>query len=74
MVPVPSRWTYGMGEHVRVQAVPGLFVLFPSWLQHYVAAHEGSGTRVSVSFNLWLADEDGGLEGLDGAFDGFFEL
>lgn len=52
MVPVPARWTYGMGEHVRVQAVPGLFVLFPAWLQHYVVAHEGRGTRISVSFNV----------------------
>ena len=31
MVPVPARWTYGMGEHIRVQALPGLFVLFPAW-------------------------------------------
>ena len=52
MVPVPSRWTYGMGEHVRVQAVPGLFVLFPAWLQHYVVAHEGDSTRATVSFNV----------------------
>ena len=29
MVPVPARWTRGMGEHVRVAALPGLFVLFP---------------------------------------------
>lgn len=33
MVPVPSRWTRGMGEHVRVASLPGLFVIFPAWLQ-----------------------------------------
>lgn len=52
MVPVPAQWTFGMGEHIRVQAVPGLFVLFPAWLQHYVVPHAGLGTRASVSFNV----------------------
>ena len=52
MVPTPARWSYGMGEHIRVAAVPGLFVLFPAWLQHYVVPHAGGGTRMSVSFNV----------------------
>ena len=34
MVPTPARWTYGMGEHIRLQAVPGLFVLFPACAHH----------------------------------------
>ena len=37
-----------------MKAVPGLFVLFPSWLQHYVPAHEGLAPRLSVSFNVRL--------------------
>ena len=63
MVPTPAKWSYGMGEHIRVASVPGLFVLFPAWLQHYVTAHEGSGTRISVSFNVRVTfpdDEDEG--------------
>ena len=40
-----------MGEHIRVLPQPGLFVLFPAWLQHYVVAHTGNRSRVSVSFN-----------------------
>ena len=50
-----------MGEHVRLQALPGLFVLFPAWLQHYVVAHNGSRPRVSISFNVRLTfpEEDG---------------
>uniref|UniRef100_A0A7S2N8S1 2OG-Fe(II) oxygenase n=1 Tax=Haptolina brevifila TaxID=156173 RepID=A0A7S2N8S1_9EUKA len=58
MVPVPARWTHGMGEHIRVQAVPGLFVLFPAWLQHYVPAHAGSRPRISISFNVRLTFPD----------------
>ena len=77
MVPTPPRWTYGMGEHIRVQSLPGLFVLFPAWLQHYVVAHEGAGTRVSVSFNARVTypagEEDergGGYVGSGGAAGG----
>jgi hypothetical protein len=74
MVPMPARWTYGMGEHVRVQAVPGLFVLFPAWLQHYVVAHEGEGTRLSVSFNVRVTfppePEQAGFVGAAGAGGG----
>lgn len=54
MVPTPSRWTHGMGEHIRVSAVPGLFVIFPAWLQHYVVAHTGKSPRMSISFNVRL--------------------
>ena len=54
MVPVPAWWTRGTGEHIRVQSVPGLFVLFPAWVQHYVVAHAGDRPRISVSFNVRL--------------------
>ena len=54
MVPASARWMMGMGEHIRVAALPGLFVIFPSWLQHYVIAHEGNKSRISVSFNVRL--------------------
>lgn len=61
MVPSPARWTFGTGEHIRLQAVPGLFVLFPAWLQHYVVAHDGGKPRMTVSFNVRLtfpSDDD----------------
>ena len=60
MVPVPARWTRGMGEHVRVAALPGLFVLFPAWLQHYTAAHTADRPRLSVAFNVRLTFPDDG--------------
>ena len=39
---------------MSVKAVPGLFILFPAWLQHYVVAHNGNRSRISVSFNARL--------------------
>ena len=54
MIPVPAYWTRGMGEHVSIKAVAGLFILFPAWLQHYVVAHTGNRSRISVSFNARL--------------------
>ena len=72
MIPVPARWTRGMGEHVRVQSMPGLFVIFPSWLQHYVSAHAGGRPRISVSFNLRVTYPPDGDESIgDGGGGGF---
>ena len=52
---------------------PGSFLLFPAWLMHRVRPHMLKGTRVSVSFNAWLADEDGGLRATRRLFEGAFE-
>lgn len=63
MIPTPGKWTQGTGEHIKVRSVPGLFVLFPAWLQHYVVPHQGNRSRMSVSFNIRLTfPEDGGDE------------
>lgn len=37
-----------------VQASPGLMVMFPSWLRHYVHPFFGNGERISVAFNVLL--------------------
>jgi uncharacterized protein (TIGR02466 family) len=37
---------------VHVHPKPGLMVLFPSYVPHMVFPHEGTGTRISVAFNL----------------------
>jgi uncharacterized protein (TIGR02466 family) len=62
---------YSRPLHVRPHA--GTLVLFPSWLMHRVRQHALPGARVSVSFNLWVAQEaDGGIGALRGLFDGVF--
>ena len=30
---------------------PGMLVMFPSWLEHWVTPYRGKGQRISVAFN-----------------------
>ena len=51
MVDVPGS-PYGQRVHVR--PVPGLMILFPSWLYHFVHPSDSDSERVSIAFNaLW---------------------
>lgn len=43
------------GANVQIAPVAGLMVLFPSWLFHFVNPFEGTGERVSISFNVSLS-------------------
>lgn len=63
---------YSRPLHVR--PLGGTFLFFPSWLMHRVRHHALPGARVSVSFNLWVAQEDGGIEALQRLFDGTFAV
>jgi uncharacterized protein (TIGR02466 family) len=35
-----------------IEPMPGLMVMFPSWLKHMVHPFQGSGERISISFNI----------------------
>ncbi len=37
-----------------IDPVPGLMVVFPNWLYHYVNPFHGSGVRISIAFNVRL--------------------
>lgn len=37
-----------------VDPQPGLMVIFPSWLYHYVNPFHGTGERISIAFNVKL--------------------
>ena len=39
------------GEPFRVHPQPGLLVIFPSWLYHWVHPYRGQTPRVAISFN-----------------------
>lgn len=51
MVPTPGRPFSG---NARFHPRPGLLIMFPSWLQHFVNPYQGDGRRISISFNLNL--------------------
>ncbi len=47
----------GTGYHAGrliFDPIPGLMVLFPSWLKHMVHPFFGEGERISISFNLTI--------------------
>jgi hypothetical protein len=50
------RWPFSHGNFV-LSLKPGMLVLFPSWLGHYVTPFHGSGQRVTVAFNAWFSRE-----------------
>jgi uncharacterized protein (TIGR02466 family) len=37
---------------LRVDPVPGMMLLFPCWLYHYVNPFHGAGERISIAFNI----------------------
>lgn len=48
------------GQRVLIRPLPGLMVLFPGWLYHFVHPLAGNAVRVSIAFNAaWhgLAEE-----------------
>jgi uncharacterized protein (TIGR02466 family) len=52
IMPWTSKLTPLTANAAAEQAVPGRMVIFPSWLRHHVPSNEGSGERISISFNL----------------------
>ncbi|MEO1723736.1 MAG: TIGR02466 family protein [Pseudomonadota bacterium] len=46
----PNGLSVGMSETVR--PLPGLMVMFPSWLSHAVRPYHGDDVRISIALNL----------------------
>lgn len=42
-----------------IEAVPGLMLVFPSWLKHMVHPYFGKGQRISVAFNVSVDEQSG---------------
>jgi hypothetical protein len=40
------------GHKEKVRPEPGLLLLFPAWLNHYVNPYRGRGERISIAFNF----------------------
>ena len=39
------------GQRIVIRPVPGLLVLFPSWLYHFVHPSTADTPRISIAFN-----------------------
>ena len=39
-----------------IEPIPGLMLLFPGWLSHFVHPFAGSGERISIAFNVLLTE------------------
>jgi hypothetical protein len=59
----PSSWQVAAWANVNREGMTagrseliypktGMMLIFPSWLQHSVMAYTGTGTRISIAFNL----------------------
>ncbi len=55
MIPLPGS---PFGEKLKIEPSPGLMLLFPSWLQHFVDPFRGEGARISIAFNIGLYGGD----------------
>jgi uncharacterized protein (TIGR02466 family) len=55
MVEVPGN---PYGQRIIIRPQPGLLVLFPSWLYHFVHPTESDSPRISIAFNAsWIATQ-----------------
>lgn len=43
---------FPVGHQLTLRPEPGLLVMFPAWLEHWVTPHRGTGTRISIGFNV----------------------
>jgi uncharacterized protein (TIGR02466 family) len=46
-----------MDGRYLVDPIPGLMVVFPSWLKHQVHPYYGEGERISIAFNVMVEEE-----------------
>lgn len=53
MIQLPGK---PFGDKLKVTPEPGMLLLFPSWLPHFVDPFHGEGERISVAFNVGLQE------------------
>jgi uncharacterized protein (TIGR02466 family) len=48
------------GRHLSIRPQPGMLVLFPAWIEHWVHPFVGSGERISIAVNIDVTRYDVG--------------
>jgi uncharacterized protein (TIGR02466 family) len=46
-----ENYNFYNATHWKVTPQPGLLIIFPSWLEHYVMTNNSNNDRISVAFN-----------------------
>lgn len=46
--------THAFHRPLVLDPVPGMMLVFPAWLLHFVHPYNGTAPRVSIAFNLWV--------------------
>jgi uncharacterized protein (TIGR02466 family) len=52
IAPQFSEQTDLNAREIMVPVKPGMLVMFPSWLPHFVPPNQGNADRISISFNV----------------------
>jgi len=68
LVPTIAEVTDMNSMAVRLPAVEGQMILFPSWLEHFTEANRSGSPRISIAFNLMLTGGFGSPETFAGGF------
>lgn len=51
----PEALQKAFQQEVYMQPRPGLMLIFPSWLEHWVSPYAGPGPRISIAFDVAYA-------------------
>ena len=59
-IQAPQALQQAFQQEIYIQPQPGLMLIFPSWLEHWVNAYAGTGPRISVAFDVAYQVHHGG--------------
>lgn len=68
LVPTIAELTDMNSTAIRLPAVEGQMILFPSWLEHFTETNRSDSLRISIAFNLMLTGGFGSPETFAGGF------
>jgi uncharacterized protein (TIGR02466 family) len=52
VIPAPPELSDAFRHSIEIKPVPGMLLIFPSWLEHAVLPHSVAGERISIGFDV----------------------